>query len=79
MSKWRGQKKTLPKDIIKNASDDAKAKAEKMMGKACSDAQGEAEKIIQEGMEASKAIKSSGEGKITSAAKVIVSQVTGEA
>jgi regulator of protease activity HflC (stomatin/prohibitin superfamily) len=49
------------------------------MKKACSDAQAEAEKIIQEGLEASQAIKASGEGKITSAAKVIVSQVTGEA
>ena len=67
------------KQIIKNASDDAGAKAEGMMKKVCSDAQAEAEKIIQEGVEASKAVKSSGEGKISSAAKVIVSQVTGEA
>ena len=67
------------KDIIKKASDDADAKAENLMKKACSDAQTEAEKIIQEGLEASQAIKASGEGKITSAAKVIVSQVTGEA
>ncbi len=67
------------KKIIKKASDDARAKAEDMMKKACSDAQAEAEKIIQDGMGVSKAVKSSGEGKITSAAKVIVSQVTGEA
>jgi vacuolar-type H+-ATPase subunit H len=67
------------KGIIKKASDDAGAKAEELMKKACSDAQAEAEKIIQEGLEASQAIKASGEGKISSAAKVIVSQVTGEA
>jgi vacuolar-type H+-ATPase subunit H len=67
------------KQIINKASDDAGAKAEDLMKKACSDAQAEAEKIIQEGLEASQAIKASGEGKITSAAKVIVSQVTGEA
>ena len=66
------------KDIIKKASDDAGAKVEDLMKKACSDAQAEAEKIIQEGMEASTAIKASGEGKITSAANVIVNQVTGE-
>ena len=65
--------------IIKKASNDAGAKVEEMMKKACSDAQAEAEKIIQEGVEASKVVKSSGEGKISSAAKVIVSQVTGEA
>ncbi len=67
------------RQIIEKASDDAGAKAEEMMKKACSEAQAEAEKIIQGGVEASKAVKSSGEGKISSAAKVIVSQVTGEA
>ena len=67
------------KQIINKASDVAGSKAEDLMKKTCSDAQAEAEKIIQEGLEASQAIKASGEGKITSAAKAIVSQVTGEA
>jgi len=66
-------------DIIQKASDDASAKAEKMMKKATGEAQTEAEKIIQQGVEDSRAVQSSGEGKISAAVKVIMSQVTGEA
>ena len=70
---------TDAKALIAKAEEDARQKAADMMKTACADAEGEAGKIIQDGMQESQTVRESGEGRVGAATKIIVTQIAGEA
>ena len=70
---------TDAQDSIDQAAGRAHEKTADMLEKARSEAQQEAEKIIENGMSDSRAIKDSAESRIAAATKIIINQVIGEA